>query len=291
MATKTRKFASKFTPEQRADYRKAQREEAQAHLTAAVAKLQSSEGFAEWLRARARFHRYSPHNIFLILNQCPEATRVAAASVWREMGRCPAKGSHALRIFAPIEWWIPCLDDDEGARYNAKRGRYERKVKSFKLVPVFDVGQTDGDELPEPPQPVALDGDSHAHLEPALVTLATELGFSVSTETLDGDVGGYCDATVKRIVIAEGTNPNARVRVLVHEIAHALGVGYKDYGRSAAETIVESATFVVLAGQGFDVEATSVPYVAGWAGADGAEKLEKFAATIDTIARRIEAAL
>lgn len=288
MSTKT--YAKKFSDEERAEYRKAQRDEAQTHLEAAVESLQSEAGFAAWLQARARFHNYSANNVMLILAQLPEATRVASAKVWRELGRYPAKGSHALRVFAPMEWWIPCEAGEPGARYNERRKRHERKVLSFKLVPVFDVSQTAGDELPEPPMPADLEGDSHAHLEPALVTLAGELGFSVSTEELDGP-GGYCDPTNKRIVIAEGHSPNGRVRVLVHEIAHALGIGYKDFGRSGAETIVEAATYVVLAGQGFDVSPASVPYIAGWAGEGGADKLRDFAESIDSVARRIEAAL
>ena len=290
-ATARKSYSKRFTDEERAAYKAAQRDEAQAHLEAAVAGLQSTEGFAAWLRARARFHSYSASNVMLILAQCPEATRVAAASVWRELGRFPAKGSHALRVFAPIEWNVACNESDDGARWNAKRKRWERKVRSFKLVPVFDVSQTDGDELPEAPAPAELEGNSHAHLEPALVTLATELGYSVSTEELDGETGGYCNPTAKRIVIAADHSPNGRVRVLVHEIAHALGIGYADYGRSGAETIVEAATYIVLAGQGFDVEAASVPYVAGWSGEDGVAKLRTFAETIDAVARRIESAL
>jgi hypothetical protein len=227
----------------------------------------------------------------LIMVQCPEATRVAAASVWRELGRYPAKGSHALRVFAPITWYIPCDESDQGARYNEKKKRWERKIAKFKLVPVFDVSQTAGDDLPEPPPTVELEGDTHAHLEPKLLALADELGFTVTTAETDPGVGGYCDSTLKRIVIATGHSPNSRIRVLVHEIAHALGVSYKDYGRSAAETIVEAATFIVLAGQGFDVQAASVPYVAGWSGQDGTEKLRQFAEVIDEVARKIERAL
>lgn len=286
-----RSYSSKFSDEERAAYKAAQREEAQRNLERAVNAMQSEEGFAAWLVARARFHTYSFNNTLLILAQLPEASRVAAASVWRELGRYPAKGSHALRVFAPMEWWVEGVEGDAGSRYNSKRGRWERKVRTFKLVPVFDVSQTDGDELPEPPAPASLEGDSHERLEAPLVRLAVELGYSVSTEELDGETGGYCDATAKRIVVAAGHSPNARVRVLVHEIAHALGVSYKDYGRSAAETIVEAATYVVLAGQGFDVEAASVPYVAGWSGEGGAEKLRGFAEKIDEVARRIEAAL
>jgi N-terminal domain of anti-restriction factor ArdC len=286
------KFAQKFSDEERAEYRKAQRDEATHNLEAAVESMQSTEGFAAWLTARARFHNYSLNNTMLLIAQLPEATRVASAKVWRELGRYPAKGSHALRVFAPIEWWIPCDAGDDGARYNAKRKRYERKARSFKLVPVFDVSQTDGDELPEPPASVMPDGDSHAHLEPALVTLAHELGFTVSTEELDGGVGGYCDSTAKRIVLDSSLAPNGRVRVLVHEIAHALGISYVDYGRKMAEVLVESVTYVVLAGQGFDADAASVGYVAGWSGADdAATSIRAFAEKIDELARKIESAL
>jgi hypothetical protein len=285
-------YAKKFTDEQRAEYKAQQKEEAQARLAEAVASMQSTDGFQNWLRARARFHNYSFGNTLLILAQNPEATRVAAASVWKDLGRFPAKGSRALRIFAPIEWFVPCDSDEQGARWNKKKSRWERKVRSFKLVPVFDVSQTDGDELPAPPMPAELEGDSHAELEPKLVKLAAELGFSVDTEALEGDMGGYCDPTAKRIVLAEGHSANGRVRVLVHEIAHALGIGYKDYGRSMAEVLVESVTYIVLAGAGLDMDAASVPYVAGWAGtADAARSLEQFAGKVDETARRIESAI
>jgi hypothetical protein len=288
MATKPR---AKFSDEEKAAYLQAQREQAQQQFENAVAALQSEEGFAAWLDARARFHTYSFANTLLIWAQCPEATRVAAASVWRELGRYPAKGSHALRVYAPITWYIPCDEGDPGARWNEKKRRWERKIAKFKLVPVFDVSQTDGDELPAPPPAVEPEGDSHAHLEPKLLKLADELGYTVTTEQTDPGVGGYCDSQLKRIVIGLDHTPNARVRVLVHELAHAQGVSYKDYGREAAETIVEAATFIVLAGQGFDVTTASVPYVAGWSGQDGIEKLQRFAEVIDEVARKIEQAL
>jgi hypothetical protein len=79
--------------------------------------------------------------------------------------------------------------------------------------------------------------------------------------------------------------------VLVHEIAHALGVGYKDYGRQQAEVLVDTVTHIVCGSVGLDISSSSVPYVAGW-GEDGAlEAIRAYAETIDTIARRIEEAV
>ena len=273
----TRKqYAKKFTDEERAEYREAQRQEASARLEAAVESLQTSDGFAAWLSARAKFHNYSFNNTLLIISQCPDATRVASARVWHELERHITKGQRALYVFAPMEWMVACEQSDTGAQWNAKRKRWERKVTGFKLVPVFDVSQTEGEPLPriESTEP---DGDSHAHLEPALKKLAKSLKFKVIDETFDDGTGGYCDPIRKIIALGTHLSPNGRVRVLVHEIAHALGVGYKDYGRSGAEVLVESVTYIVLAGQGFELDPTSVPYIAGWGNGNATEKMREFA--------------
>ncbi len=76
-----------------------------------------------------------------------------------------------------------------------------------------------------------------------------------------------------------------------HELAHALGVGYREYGRRKAEVIVDTVTFVVCAGVGLDVGGESIPYVAGW-GEDGAlEAVTEFAGVIDTLAHKLEDAI
>jgi len=77
-----------------------------------------------------------------------------------------------------------------------------------------------------------------------------------------------------------------------HEIAHSLGVGYKQYGRQRAEVLVDTVTYVVLAGQvGLDVGGESIPYVAGWGEAGELDAIREYAETIDEIARRIENAI
>ena len=81
---------------------------------------------------------------------------------------------------------------------------------------------------------------------------------------------------------------NGRVRVLVHELAHALGVGYREYGRERAEVIVDTVTFIVCAGAGLDIAGESIPYVAGWGETGALKAVTEFAAVIDTIARQIE---
>jgi hypothetical protein len=77
----------------------------------------------------------------------------------------------------------------------------------------------------------------------------------------------------------------------VHELAHALGLGYGQYGRDKAEVLVDCVTYVVCSSVGLDVGGESIPYVAGW-GEDGAlDAIREYAETVDAIARRIEDAL
>ena len=160
---------------------------------------------------------------------------------------------------------------------------------------VFDVSQTEG--LPGT-EPVSLDspcqpiqGDTHAHLLPALEQLAGELGYSVARRPLDGPADGWCDSHKHEIVINDELPANAQVRVLVHEIAHALGVGYSDYGRRRAEVLVDTVTFIVCGAVGLDTSGSSVPYVAGWGESGELDAIRGYAETIDEIARRIEDSL
>jgi hypothetical protein len=78
------------------------------------------------------------------------------------------------------------------------------------------------------------------------------------------------------------------VRVLVHELAHALGIGYREHGRRRAEVIVDTVTAVVCGSLGLDTSGSTVPYIAGW-GEDGdLDAIRGCAEAIDSIARRIE---
>ena len=272
----------------RAERRRADRE----RIERAAHCLLSSEGWQRWVRVRATngLARYSFHNQLLIAMQRPEATYVAGFRAFLALNRCVRKGEKAIRILAPMSLQIA---SDRPPRESTSQDTQRRMV--FRAVPVFDVSQTD--PLPDK-EPVPLDapaepirGDSHAHLVPTLSAFAAELGYMVSMRPLDGSADGWCDARRREIVVNERIFANAKVRVLVHEIAHALGIGYNHYGRSRAEVLVDTVTFIVCGSIGLDTSGSSVPYVAGW-GEDGAlDAIRAYARTIDDVARRIEDAL
>ena len=165
----------------------------------------------------------------------------------------------------------------------------------FKSVAVFDVAQTEA--LPGR-KPVALEapfepitGESHVHLLAPLQQLAGELGYRVEQRRLDGAADGWCDATAQQIVVNAALPANARVRVLVNELAHALGIGYADCGRARAEVLVDCVTYVVLGSVGLDVSGETVSYLAGWGEGGELDAVRNDAKTIDQIAKRIETAL
>ncbi len=264
-----------LTEEERAARRAADTE----RIEQAVRELRTSDGWQRWLKTRAAFHRYSALNCMLIAMQCPHATRVAPMLTWNRLGRHVIKGERAIAI--NVFKGTFKVEHEDGK---------EDEVPRFQLRGcLFDISQTDGDGLPEPPtEPIT--GESHAHHLPALRGLAAELEYSVRFEPVPGRAQGYCQPTERLIVVDDSLPPNGAVHVLVHELAHALGIGYDNHTRARAETLVESITYIVCAGIGLDTSCESVPYVAGWDDED-LTALREFAGDVDQIARRIEAVL
>ena len=271
--------------------RDARRKADRDRLERAARTLLTSDGWQRWIRVRATngLSRYSIGNQLLIAIECHARgitpTYVAGFRAFLDLNRCVRKGEKAIRILAPV---TVKQRDDHGQETDEKR-------VFFRTVPVFDVSMTDplpGKEpiaLTPPSQPI--EGDSHRELIDPLRELAGELGYSVEVRSLpEHGPGGWCDVKHKQIVIADGP-ANRQVRTLVHEIAHALGIGYGQYGRKQAEVLVDCATYIVCSSVGLDVGGESIPYVAGW-GEDGAlDAIKAYAATLDEVAGRIEDAL
>jgi hypothetical protein len=278
-----------LTERERAARRQADRD----RLEQAARALLTSEGWSRWVKVRSTngLARYSFNNQLLIALQRPDATYVAGFRAFLKLNRCVRKGERGLRIFAPMSV-LTTPDHDSGP--SAENGEPQRRTV-FRAVPVFDVSQTDPlpDTEPVPLEPPSepINGDSHAHLLPHLEQLARELGYSVSRRPVQGAGDGWCDFKKHLIVVNGVLAPNAQVRVLVHEIAHALGVSYRDYGRKRAEVLVDSATYIVCGSFGLDTSASTIPYIAGWGETGELDSIRSYAETIDTIARRVEDAV
>ncbi|MFZ1996641.1 MAG: ArdC family protein [Solirubrobacteraceae bacterium] len=268
--------------------REARREHDRERLKQAAEQLLSSEGWQRWVRVRAQggLARLSLNNQLLVALSCPDATFVAGFRAWLKLGYCVRKGETAIRIIAPM----PIKPRDTNTPDTEEKPRV-----LFKGVSVFDRSQVapiDGiDQAPLEPPSEPLTGDSHAHLLGPLQSFTESLGFTVSFESIPGATGGWCDQKARRIVVDQETPANGRLRILTHETIHALGVDYQQYSRSQAEVIVDTTTLIVLGAVGLDTSGETVPYVAGWGETGALEAVTEFAQLIDTLARRVEAAL
>jgi hypothetical protein len=222
-------------------------------LAEGVRALTDSDRWASHLDVQRRFHHYSFNNALLIGTQRPGATRVAGFATWKRLGRSVVRGEKAVWILAPMVG-RPTTEAD---------GHQRRRILGFRPVAVFDVSQTEGDDLPAVCR--NLEGDDPGAWFGALADRAVGLGYSVEPAELAGATNGDCDYARRRIRVECRNHPAQQVKTLAHELAHALlHEGTDD--RSLAELEAESVAFIVCRSLGIDSGAYSFGYVACWAG-------------------------
>jgi len=139
-----------------------------------VAALQQghSQMLTAYLKAIGRFHRYSLHNVLLIAMQKPNASHVAGFRTWNQLGRFVKKGEKGILILAPIVRRKPDSSDDE---------KEPSCIAGFRAAYVFDVSQTDGQELP---QIGTVQGDPSRNSAGATLVFATRQGAPLDAKNL-----------------------------------------------------------------------------------------------------------
>lgn len=163
----------------------------------------NSEEMIKYLDTYSRFHNYSIYNIFCIMMAYPEASQVAGFQRWKSMGRYVKKGEKGIPILAPI-----LINED------ADNPDSDKILKGFKVVYVYDISQTDGEPLPEPPNWKS--PEKNKELEERLVQFANKRGIQVNFLKLGGETQGISKGKLIEV------DPSAGTKTLVHEIAHEL---------------------------------------------------------------------
>ena len=230
-------------------------------LSEGVRAVFASERYAEYLCAMNKFPDYSARNALLILMQCPEASYVASYGTWKQLGRQVRRGEIGIRIIAP----------HMGCRKTEQEGQDEdgkEKVAYYRAVPVFDISQTDGKELPT----LCVDeliGSVENY--PIFFERLTEISpVPVVFEEMRNDIKGYFSIQSQKIALKAGMSEMQTIKTLVHEIAHAklhdpkLVPDSKEKRRSSKEVEAESVAYVVCQRFRLDVSDYSLGYVAGW---------------------------
>ncbi|MCL4433287.1 MAG: ArdC-like ssDNA-binding domain-containing protein [Actinobacteria bacterium] len=223
-------------------------------LAEGISNLTSSEEWQRYLDYQSKFHHYSYGNVHLIAAQRHEATQVAGFNAWRKLNRFVRKGEKAIWILAPMIYGntVDSQDDDDPVA-----------IRGFKWVPVFDVAQTDGADLPTVCN--RLDGDDPTDHYETLIGVARSIGFTVEDYEFHTSTNGDCSHGEHRIRVETRNTPAQRVKTLAHEIAHAL-LHESFNSRALAELQAESTAYIVCQALGIDSSDYSFGYVTTWAG-------------------------
>ncbi|MCA9305061.1 MAG: hypothetical protein KDA16_00895 [Phycisphaerales bacterium] len=206
-----------------------------------------------FLTALSRFHRYSINNVFLILSQRPEATRVAGFQTWRSFGRAVKRGEKGIAIFAPM-----VLKPKREAS-NTDEVTDDRPRPRFRVVYVFDVSQTEGEPLPKLDRVGGYPGEALLRLESAVTASGIVL------ETVDSLGGALGVSSGGRILLRSGLPPAERFSVLAHEWAHELlhqtHAPSERPDKVVRETEAEAVAFVVSQAIGLETGSASADYI------------------------------
>ena len=266
-------------------------------LEQGIKELFESEKYKTYLNTMSKFHNYSFNNTMLIAMQKPDATLVAGFKAWQKnFDRHVKKGEKGIRILAPAPYKIKeeqeKLDPVTGEIMLDKNGmpvteEVEIKIPAFRVVPVFDVSQTDGKELPD----IGVNelSGSVEDYEDFMQALTEVSPVPISYEDIDGDAKGYFHTTDHRIAIQEGMSQSQTVKTAIHEVAHAKLHDREqnqdidtvlDKDRNTKEVEAESVAYTVCQHFGIDTSDYSFGYIAGWSSDRDMKELKS---SLDTI--------
>lgn len=247
-------------------------------LQEGVKALLDSEAYKQYLSVMAAFHHYSTYNTLLIFVQCPNATHVAGYRTWQALGRTVRKGEKGIHIFAPMFFRRPD-DGISGDSDGDDEDRKDRDFVMFRTVPVFDISQTEGRELPSP-SVEALAGDVEGYGK-LLEAIEKASPFPIEFRDIRRGAKGYCSFGDRRIAIRSGMSQLQTIKTAIHEVAHAKmhaqTSGRRPAGgaheREAMEVQAESVAYVVCQHFGLDTSGYSFGYIAGWGSGKEAPEL------------------
>jgi antirestriction protein ArdC len=221
-----------------------------------IEELIKSGKWADFLKFQSAFHNYSFGNTMLIMMQNPTASRVAGYSTWKKLNRQVMKGEKGIKILAPMMFKGEKEEENDKGEKETKEFNYMR----FRTVSVFDIAQTDGEELPTILE--QLEGETELYEKvKALVPIKVE------EEEITNGANGYYHLIEKRIAIKKDNSEMQKLKTVIHEWGHHI-LHAKDLKEQVANDIreleAESVAFVICHRLGIDTSDYSFGYLAGW---------------------------
>lgn len=251
-------------------------------LEQGIAELFESEKYMEYLRTMSRFYNYSFNNTLLIAMQKPDATLIAGYKSWQNnFERHVLKGEKGIRIIAPAPYKkkeaMEKIDPDTQMPILDPLGKpvveeVEITIPDFRVVPVFDVSQTEGKEISDIEVNELMGTvENYTIFMQALSEVSPA---PIEYETIDGGAKGYYSPADRRIAIQKDMSEIQTIKTAIHEIAHAklhdmernkeLGIETLPKDHRTKEVEAESVAYTVCQHYGIETSDYSFGYVAGW---------------------------
>lgn len=246
--------------------------------------------YEEYLQFMSKFHHYSFNNIVLILMQKPNASLVAGYKAWQsKFHRFVKKGEKGITILAPVPHKGKRTITDASGIEVEESFNYT----TYKAVTVFDISQTDGDDIPTVQQCEELKGRVKNY-KGLLSKLEKVAPCPIAFEEIKNGANGYFVPSQNRIAIKKGMSQKQTVKTMIHEISHAMLHGttgeQKDVDRETMEVQAESVAYTVCNMLGMDTKDYSFGYVAGWStGRDLKELMASMEVIRKTATKMVEA--
>lgn len=243
------------------------------------------------LDSLSRFKDYSINNTLLARSQYQGALGVASYKDFQKIGYQIQKGEKAIYIFAP-QFQKAFIDENnvkKPVKYAKKAEKQAIKNGQLKLssdivgyrrVPVFDITQTNcpAEDYPKlyPNRPENFDFKGTAEdlqaFSQALHQYAKEKNIEVSFGKTDSAAKGFYVPATNEIVLKDTLTPEAKVKVLLHELAHAEMHNHQQMASKSDDLKIlnvieyqaEMTAYVVSHYIGIDSADYSQKYLASW---------------------------
>lgn len=253
------------------------------HLEKGIESYLDSDTYKNFLSCFSSFNDYSQKNMRLLLAQLPTATMVAKASDWKNLGRFPSKGTKALRIYGPNPEY---KKDAEGNFLKDEKGKKipTGNIAGWKLVPVFDVSQTHGKELPKPIYELTENFKEPKHFLSIFNAVKNCTTASISLQEISREgVRGFYNHDTHSIVIRKGMNQYQTLKTEIHEVAHSLlhQKTSEFISKEQKEFEAESVAYIVCQNYGVDTSDYTFAYLSSWT--NKGERIADFENSLKTI--------